>query len=225
MLRMRLQAMTWAAHAKDAALVELEAKLQHALMVGAAAQARNKQLEEEARAAQVREEALRAEEARLQSRLERAEAAEERLAQEMGGVEAEALHQALDSGRLIASLKAQVQAQQAALEEATRQQVSAQICPPTSKVEERFNEERLALQQRLEASESARQQLASANTDLQATCQSLNKAVTELQGRAHNRNNEDSKQVVSLKLEDLGMRLKFWIPSSLVVGKHAAAAH
>lgn len=209
MSRVRLRAMTWAAHAKDAALVELEAKLQHALKVGAAAEARNKELEEEMRAAQAREEALRAEVSLLQSRLERAEAAEERLAQEIGGVEAEALQQALDSGRLIASLKAQVQAQQAALEEATCQQVSAQICPPTPEG----------------ALEGARQQHASANTGLQATCQSLHKAIKELRCSAHKRSNEDSKHEVSLKLEDLGMRLKVWIPSSLALGKHAAAAH
>lgn len=84
-LRMKMEAMTWTAKAKDAEVAAMQAQL---------------------REGRERERRLEAELARVKSRLERVEIAEERLAIDMAELEAEALESALAHKRQVGLLTA-----------------------------------------------------------------------------------------------------------------------
>lgn len=242
LLRLRLQAMTWAAHAKDDSLHSLHSQLQSSLLLArsahdklAVALAHNSSLERQVEEGRAREHALELQIVDLTGRLEGVQAAEERLASEMGQIEAESLQQAIESSRLVSSLHDRLKEKERLLEEALREvrsrsdpeiNVASQIAKMEQKskmLEKKVAEEEsarrkseaerqqsekkcAALQEKLEAAEARNREL-----------EQLNK---ELIGKT--RNSKEDK-FVSVKLEDLGVKLRFWDAATLAAANQAAA--
>lgn len=159
-MRARLQAMTWAAQAKDAALKDLQRRLKAAL--------------EEVEQGMARESALR-------RRAEKSEEAEEALASQMAEVEAEAFTRITETNKLLAAVTSQVEPMrtsqlsvqvgelqmrlQAALEEGA---AWARQCDVLQKEAEQVRVREAALQRRAEIAEEAEEALASQMAELEA---------------------------------------------------------